>query len=114
MKNLGEYGYKLLIHNYIYSAYKKVKCAVVQSLFNKKVSFFKKVDKNNLFLLNEAIYQISEFNVCEYSSLLSNILVGIICIGIASAYSPQLLIIVLAVVVIEIFFTLIKTKKATE
>ncbi|MCF0125067.1 MAG: hypothetical protein HUJ68_04810 [Clostridia bacterium] len=85
---------------------------MVNKLLNKKENLFYKVDQTYFYLLNDALFQICNFNIIEYSNLIANIIVSLICLIIAAVYNPYFLLVVLVIMISQALILLFSIPKA--
>ncbi|MCF0227809.1 MAG: ABC transporter ATP-binding protein, partial [Malacoplasma sp.] len=79
---------------------------------NKKEDLFYKVDATYFYLLNDALYQICNFNIVEYSNLIANMIVALICLIIATVFNAYFLLVVLVIVISQTLILLFSIGRA--
>ena len=100
------FNYSLIFFNakYIKEQFYFYKSKLINNLFNKKSGLFNKVHKNNFFILNTAIITICNFNVCTIPIMISNLIIGLICICILISNSFYFLISLIILIGFQIFY----------
>ena len=111
LKSLTSYLFNYFVNKTVLGTYKVLKNKTIQKLLNKKEDLFYKVDPNYFYLLNDALYQICNFNITEYSTLIANIVVATICLIIAAVYNPYFLLVILVVLISQTLITLFAITK---
>ena len=107
LKHLFNYLLTCFNAKYIKEQFYFYKSKLINNLFNKKNDFFNKVHKNNFFILNTAIITICNFNVGTIPIMISNLIIGLICICILISNSFYFLISLIVLIGFQIFYLII-------
>ena len=107
LKHLFNYLLTYLNSRQLKEQYYFYKSKLFDNLFNKKNGFFNKVNKNNFFILNNAMITICNFNIIVIPNLVSNILIGLVCLCILISNSIYFLILFIVIILFQIFYSII-------